>query len=84
MKKAMVNEQMHGVSPGLQKLMIVLVRYVAPVFVTIVLVSGIYDKYFVGQSPAELMDSWSFRRLLIVAACILAALVWSRNKNRQS
>ncbi len=83
MKKAIVNEQMHGVSPGLQKLMIVLVRYVAPIFVGIVLLAGIHSTYFAGQAISELMDSWGFRRLLILTVLIFAALVWSKNKNKK-
>ena len=46
MKKSMVAEQMHGVSLGMQKLLLFLVRFVAPVFVTLVLLVGISDKYF--------------------------------------
>ncbi len=84
MKKAIVNEQMHGVSPGLQKFMIVLVRYVAPIFVLIVLLAGIHDKYFAGQSMSDLMDSWGFRRLLILTVLIAAALLWSKNKNKKA
>jgi len=84
MKKAMVNEQMHGVSPGLQKVMIILVRYVAPIFVGIVLLAGIHSTYFAGQSMSELMGSWGFRRLLILTVFIVLALVWSKNKNRKA
>ncbi len=83
MKKSMVNDQMHGVSPGLQKLMIVLVRFVAPIFVAIVLLVGIRDKYFAGRSGADILEAWDFRRLVILAICIIAALVWSRTKNRK-
>ncbi len=84
MKKAMVNEQMHGVSPRLQKLMIVLVRFVAPFFVGIVLLVGIWDKYFAGRTGADIMEAWDFRRLVVLALFIVAALVWSRTKNRES
>ncbi|MCF6220226.1 MAG: sodium-dependent transporter [Robiginitomaculum sp.] len=84
MKKAMVNEQMHGVSPGLRKLMIVLVRFVAPFFVGIVLLAGIWDKYFAGRTGADIMEAWDFRRLVILALFIVVALVWSRTKNRES
>ncbi|RZV34703.1 MAG: sodium-dependent transporter, partial [Acidimicrobiales bacterium] len=46
MDKKMVDEQMAGVSSGLRAAMFFLVRYIAPVFVGIVLIAGIVDKFF--------------------------------------
>lgn len=46
MKKDMVDEQMAGVSPALRSLLFTLVKFVAPIFVGIVLVAGIWDKFF--------------------------------------
>jgi len=46
MKREMVDEQMAGVSPALRSILFGLVRYVAPIFVGIVLVAGIVDKFF--------------------------------------
>lgn len=46
MKKALVDEQMHGISPWVAKSLFFMVRYVAPVFVFIVLVFGIDHSYF--------------------------------------
>jgi NSS family neurotransmitter:Na+ symporter len=46
MKREMVDEQMAGVSPALKAALIFLVRFVAPIFVGIVLVAGIVDKFF--------------------------------------
>lgn len=46
MKKTIVDEQMAGVSPGLRHALFFLVRYIAPIFVFIVLVLGIDHTYF--------------------------------------
>jgi NSS family neurotransmitter:Na+ symporter len=46
MKRSMVDEQMAGVSPALRGLLFMLVRYVAPIFVAIVLVVGIVNNFF--------------------------------------
>lgn len=46
MKKSMVDEEMEGVSPALRKLLFFLVRYIAPIFVFIVLILGIDHTYF--------------------------------------
>ncbi len=46
MKKALVNDEMGGVSPALQNLLMFLVRFVAPIFVTIILIAGVLEKYF--------------------------------------
>lgn len=46
MDKTMVDEQMAGTSAWLRNLLFMLVRYVAPVFVLIVLVLGIDNTYF--------------------------------------
>jgi len=46
MDKAMVDEQMAGVSDGLRSALFFLVKFVAPFFVGIVLIAGIIDKFF--------------------------------------
>ncbi len=46
MNKSMVDEQMAGASAWLRNLLLVLVRYIAPVFVLIVLILGVDDTYF--------------------------------------
>ncbi|PHR60463.1 MAG: sodium-dependent transporter [Robiginitomaculum sp.] len=46
MKRAMVTEEMHGISPVLANFLFFLVRYVAPIFVFIVLVLGVDHTYF--------------------------------------
>ncbi|VAV96646.1 Sodium-dependent transporter, SNF family [hydrothermal vent metagenome] len=48
MKKSMVDEEMAGASPLLRSTLFALVRYVAPVFVFVVLVLGIDNTYFGG------------------------------------
>ncbi|MBL4766204.1 MAG: sodium-dependent transporter [Rhodobacteraceae bacterium] len=46
MKRSMVDKEMAGVSPALRAILFTLVRYIAPVFVFIVLVFGIDHTYF--------------------------------------
>lgn len=46
MKRSMALEEMEGVSPALRGLLFALVRYIAPVFVFIVLVLGVDHTYF--------------------------------------
>ncbi len=84
MKKSMVAEQMHGVSQGMQNFLLFLVRFVAPIFVTIVLLVGIWDKYFAGKTIDQITDSHSFWRLLILAACLVVVLVWTKVKNSKT
>ena len=45
MKKSMVDEEMAGVSEGTRKLLFFFIRFVAPVFVAIVFLVGIYDTF---------------------------------------
>lgn len=54
MDKAMVDEQMAGVSPTLRNLMFTLVKYVAPLFVFIVLFFGV-DSNFLGNFFGQLL-----------------------------
>lgn len=84
MKKSMVEEQMHGVSKGMQHFLIILVRFVAPIFVSIVLVVGIVSTYFTGKTVAEVFESNGFKRLLILIVCMIAILVWTRMQNRKT
>jgi len=84
MKKSLVAEQMHGVSQGMQNLLIVLVRFVAPIFVSIVLVVGVYSTYFAGKAGTEIFASNGFKRLLIFIAFIIVILVWTRLQNRKA
>lgn len=46
MKRSMAMEEMEGVSPALRGLLFALVRYIAPIFVFIVLVLGVDHTYF--------------------------------------
>lgn len=46
MKKSMVDEQMAGVSPFLRTFLFFLVRFIAPVFVAIILFFGVIDAFF--------------------------------------
>ncbi len=46
MKKALVEAEIDGVSTGMKTLLMILVRFVAPVFVAAILVSGTLEKYF--------------------------------------
>lgn len=84
MKKSMVAEQMHGVSAGLQKTLLFFVRFVAPIFVTIVLLVGIFDKYFAGKNMNEIINSHSFWRLLALATFLVVAIVWGKTQNRKT
>ena len=54
MKKSIVDEQMAGTSAGLRHLMFFLVRYLAPIFVFIVLIVGIDHTYF-GDTLGKLL-----------------------------
>ena len=46
MKREMVDEQMSGVSPSMKAALFFLVKFVAPIFVGIVLIAGIINKFF--------------------------------------
>ena len=80
----MVEEQMHGVSKGMQHFLIILVRFVAPIFVSIVLVVGIVSTYFTGKTVAEVFESNGFKRLLILIVAMIVILVWTRMQNRKA
>ena len=84
MKKSLVEEQMHGVSKGMQNFLIVLVRFVAPIFVSIVLVVGIVSTYFAGKTVTEVFESNGFKRLVILIVAIGAILVWTKIQNRKA
>ena len=84
MNKSMVDEQMHGVSQGVQNALLFFVRFVAPVFVTIVLLVGIFDNYFAWKNMNEIFASHSFWRLLALAAFLIGAIIWGRMQNRKT
>ncbi len=46
LKKSILAEELAGTSPFLRGLLMFLVRFVAPIFVSVILVSGIAEKYF--------------------------------------
>ncbi len=84
MKKSLVEEQMHGVSKGMQNFLIILVRFIAPIFVSIVLVVGIISTYFTDKTPAEVFESNGFKRLLILIVFLITILIWTRLQNRKT
>jgi len=84
MKKSLVLEQMHGVSQGLQNFLLLLVRFVAPIFVSIVLVAGIYSRYFAEKTGAEIFASHNFRRLLVLFAVLVTVFVVMKMQNRKA
>jgi len=55
MKKSIVDEQMAGTSAGLRSMLFFLVRYIAPIFVFIVLILGIDHTYF-GDTLGKLLN----------------------------
>lgn len=50
LNKAILSEQISGEGETLGRLLLVAVRYIAPIFITIVLILGIYDQYFAAAS----------------------------------
>jgi NSS family neurotransmitter:Na+ symporter len=48
LKKSIINEEFAGEGEGLGRILLFFVRYFAPLFIGIVLIIGIYNRYFVG------------------------------------
>lgn len=80
LKKAIVNEEISGVGEGLGRFIMIFVKWIAPIFMGLVLIVGTLQR-FVPSLYAKVSGSLGLLGLLIVA-CISLAVFHSRSKDK--